>query len=231
MSDEPALHRPDRRHLDRPARGARAQAQAPAGARPADRRLPAAADRLGQARATTACRRSPRSPPASRRWPRSWRCRSSRCRSSRARSRTARTSGRSSPTCANSGSIEQDADVVMFVFREEYYVERLKPREGTAEFQEWKAEDDGGVAARPRSSSASSAMARSARWSCRSRATSRASAIWPATTRSPATARLSGQFPPRHGACSHGRGLVPRRRCTPSRSAGGSGWMLGVRAP
>ena len=37
-----------------------------------------------------------------------------------------------------SGSIEQDADVVMFVFREEYYVERLKPAEGTAEFSEWQ---------------------------------------------------------------------------------------------
>ncbi|KAB2942754.1 replicative DNA helicase [Hyphomicrobium sp.] len=37
-----------------------------------------------------------------------------------------------------SGSIEQDADVVMFVFREEYYVERLKPSEGTAEFVEWQ---------------------------------------------------------------------------------------------
>ena len=36
-----------------------------------------------------------------------------------------------------SGSIEQDADVVMFVFREEYYIERTKPAEGTAEFQEW----------------------------------------------------------------------------------------------
>src|SRR6185295_1013547 len=37
-----------------------------------------------------------------------------------------------------SGSIEQDADVVMFVYREEYYVERTKPAEGTAEFVEWQ---------------------------------------------------------------------------------------------
>jgi replicative DNA helicase len=41
-----------------------------------------------------------------------------------------------------SGSIEQDADVVMFVFREEYYLKNKKPKEGTEEFYKWIAEMD-----------------------------------------------------------------------------------------
>jgi replicative DNA helicase len=36
-----------------------------------------------------------------------------------------------------SGSIEQDADVVLFVYREEYYLENKKPHEGTDEFAAW----------------------------------------------------------------------------------------------
>ena len=41
-----------------------------------------------------------------------------------------------------SGSIEQDADVVMFVFREEYYLKNKEPRPGTEEHFKWQTEMD-----------------------------------------------------------------------------------------
>ena len=60
-----------------------------------------------------------------------------------------------------SGSIEQDADVVMFVYREEYYLQNKEPQPGTPEHVKWQ-EDMELAHGRPRSSSASSATAPSA---------------------------------------------------------------------
>ena len=54
-------------------------------------------------------------------------------RSSIAALKLAMTSARSLPICAESGSIEQDADTVLFVYRPAYYLERKRCADPNAE--------------------------------------------------------------------------------------------------
>ena len=58
--------------------------------------------------------------------------------SSRVRWNNARINVRNSLTCVSQAVLSRDADVVMFVYREEYYLARKMPGEDSPAFNEWQ---------------------------------------------------------------------------------------------
>ena len=77
-----------------------------------------------------------------------------------------------------SGSIEQDADIVLFVYREDYYLAAKQPADDHPDAREMAGETWSAPTARRKSSSPSSATARPARSSSSSTAASPSSATW-----------------------------------------------------
>lgn len=112
-----------------------------------------------------------------------------------------------------SGSIEQDADIVMFVFRENYYIQNEEPKQRSAKRRSicktaWK--NGRNASAKPpisaKSSSASSATARPAPSNCSGTESLPSSAIWLRKNTSPTK---SAEF---ICGCSNGRSRRSPRR-------------------
>ena len=137
---DPVLHRPDRRHLDRPADGARPAAQAPEGTRPSGRSTICSCSSGSKSRVENRVQELTEITTGLKALAKELGVPILAC-SQLSRQVEQRDDKRPQLSdLRESGSIEQDADVVLFVFREEYYLKNKEPRPGTEEHIAWMAQ-------------------------------------------------------------------------------------------
>jgi replicative DNA helicase len=122
IAGSPAAHRRHRRHLHRQARRPRPPAEAPARAGPDRRRLPAAGHRRRPLRRDNRVQEVSEITQGLKALAKELTCRCWPCRSSVRQVENREDKRPQLSDLRESGSIEQDADAVMFVYREAYYL-------------------------------------------------------------------------------------------------------------